>query len=150
MARPPSITIHHVREVRDAIRIGLTQEQAAAYIGVGERTFYRWMRRGLREPDTIYGQFRQAVKRGEAQSVAYEMANIRRAARDGDWKASAWLLERRHGFTRTVAILNRAKGEEDAQPIRSVEEYRELVERVMTTGQIAALAPAGLIVSEDE
>ena len=108
------------------------------------------MRRGLREPDTIYGQFRQAVKRGEAQSVAYEMANIRRASRDGDWKASAWLLERRHGFTRTVAILNRAKGEEEAQPIRSVEEYRDLVERVMSAGSIAALAPAGLIVSEDE
>jgi len=150
MARPTKITVDHVREVSQAIRIGLTQEQAAAYIGVGESTFYRWMRRGVREPDTIYGQFRQAVKRGEAQSVAFEMANIRRAARDGDWKASAWLLERRHGFTRTVAILNRAKGEEDAQPIRNVQEYRDLVERVMSAGSIAALAPAGLIVSEDE
>lgn len=150
MARPTKITVDHVREVSQAIRIGLTQEQAAAYIGIAETTFYRWMRRGVREPDTIYGRFRQAVKRGEAQSVAFEMANIRRAARDGDWKASAWLLERRHGFTRTVAILNRAKGEEDAQPIRNVQEYRDLVERVMSAGSIAALAPAGLIVSEDE
>ena len=72
MARPPSITIHHVREVRDAIRIGLTQEQAAAYIGIAETTFYRWMRRGLREPDTIYGQFRQAVI-GEVGQVHLEM-----------------------------------------------------------------------------
>ena len=150
MARPTKITVDHVREVSQAIRIGLTQEQAAAYIGIAETTFYRWMRRGVREPDTIYGRFRQAVKRGEAQSVAFEMANIRRAARDGNWKASAWLLERRHGFTRTVAILNRAKGEEDAQPIRDVQEYRDLVERVMSAGSIAALAPAGLIVSEDE
>ena len=53
-------------------------------------------------------------------------------------------------FTRTVAILNRAKGEEDAQPIRNVQEYRDLVERVMSAGSIAALAPAGLSVSEDE
>lgn len=148
MPRPPKITEDHVQQAREAMRLGLTIEAAGHYIGISGRTFHRWLRRGEMEPDSIFGRFCQAVKRGEAQSAAVELARIRQASRDGDWKASAWILERRHGYTRSLSIRGQIETV-DAQ-IETVEDYQNLLDRVVRAGQIASAAAGSLIVHEEE
>ena len=60
------------------------------------------------------------------------------------------MLSRRHGYNRHLKINGVVDLNGDDSPISSEEEYRELVERVLTAGGIAAMSPVGLIVSEDD
>jgi hypothetical protein len=99
------ITEQHIKDAEEAMRLGLTYELGASYIGVGRTTFYRWLSRGEREPGSIFCRFWDAVKRGEAKGAALSLARIQRAAkgstdRAAAWQADAWLLERRHGYRR--------------------------------------------------
>jgi len=40
--------------------------------------------------------FLAAVKKAEADAIVRHVANIAKAAQDGQWQASAWWLERRY------------------------------------------------------
>jgi hypothetical protein len=74
-------------KVLQALKAGNTRRAAAAYAGVGHETFYRWL-----ESET----FRDAVTRAEAHAeVSWETGVA--AAGKKDWRALAWLLERRFG-----------------------------------------------------
>ena len=100
MARPSKISPQRIKDAEEAMRLGLTLELAASYIGITKPTWYAWMAKGKSDPDSIFGQFFAAVKRGEAKGAALSLARIHRAAQAGTWQADAWLLERRHGYRR--------------------------------------------------
>jgi hypothetical protein len=51
--------------------------------------------RGRRPRDDPYRRFRSEVERAIADAEAAEVTLIVKAARDGDWRAAGWLLERR-------------------------------------------------------
>lgn len=97
MARRPK-----VEEVQDkvveAMRLGMTYALAADYVGVSVATLYRWMKVGREDERSPYREFFDAVKRAQAHNVANHLATITKAAQDGRWQASAWILERRHGW----------------------------------------------------
>lgn len=78
------------------IKAGVPNATAAEASGTSETAFYRWMERGddPEETDPRYREFREAVIRARAEAEAAMVANIRLHARNGDWKADAWLLER--------------------------------------------------------
>jgi len=82
---------------------GATGTLAAKRVGVGTTTIRNWILRGARDiqsgKDSIYRTFKEAVDFAEAQQAARMLNNIEQAA-TRDWKASAWMLERRHGYTR--------------------------------------------------
>lgn len=108
--------------------------------GISKRTFYRWMQQGERDTEGRYYSFRQAVERGMAAWEQAQVEKIVRAAQDytaeideaeqwtrgdetrskivkrkhrkkGDWRAAAWMLERkfprRYGQKNQVAIEGR-------------------------------------------
>jgi hypothetical protein len=82
--------------VCQALRAGAHMEQAATYAGVHRATVYRWLARG--EADDAperYRDFAAAVREAEA---GFEIASLALIARvgDEDWRARAWLVERRH------------------------------------------------------
>ena len=78
-----------------AVRAGNYFEAAAQAAGISESTLYRWLQRGAEEKQGIYHDFREAVRRAEAESEVHAVALIRKAMSD-DWRAALALIERRH------------------------------------------------------
>jgi len=78
----------------DALRQGNHLEVAAALGGLSREDVYKWMKRGLAEPEGDYGQFAKDVKAAMAEAEVRSVQVIAEAA-ERDWKAAAWMLERR-------------------------------------------------------
>jgi hypothetical protein len=89
MVRPSKYTPERVQRVVEALEGGNTRRAAASAAGIDEGTLERWMRR--------FAGFAGAVSAAEATAELAHVATIKRAAEDGDWRASlAWLERRRN------------------------------------------------------
>ena len=75
-----------VEQICNLLKGGNTRKTSAIASGVGEDTFYRWMREK--------SEFSESVKKAEEIAVARNVAIINKAAGD-TWQAAAWWLERR-------------------------------------------------------
>lgn len=95
MARPTKLTPEVQERIITALRAGNYQDTAAAYAGIDESTFYRWMERGLAEPESDYGEFRKAVIKAKSDAEVRDLYLIDQAAQSGSWQAAAWKLERK-------------------------------------------------------
>ncbi len=94
-------------ELINLIVLGLPINKAVAMVNIAESTFYNWMSRGMVERDRlatipdakpkpeekIYLEFLESLTRAR-EAIAKKVAVISSAASQGDWKASAWWLER--------------------------------------------------------
>jgi transposase len=110
MARPTKLTKELHEKLLSAIRAGNYMETAAAYAGISKDTLYNWMRRGARESERLaqnprakpkkseqeFLEFSDAVEKALAQAEVRDIANIAKASDAGDWRASAWRLERKY------------------------------------------------------
>lgn len=85
--RPTKRTPDAKKKILKAIKDGNTRAAAAGIGGIGQETFYSWMRENP--------EFRESIKKAEAEAEAAHVAIIRQAGIDGTWQASAWWLERR-------------------------------------------------------
>jgi transposase-like protein len=85
----------------DALRRGATAEAACSAGPIARSTYYEWRRYGERDllvdPDCETPFVRFAREVDEAQGAAeLALSNVVvDAAKAGDWKAAAWVLERR-------------------------------------------------------
>lgn len=79
-------------ETRDklcqAIELGATYKLACQYAGISEATFYAWKADDL--------EFLEAINKAEGKGAVSHLARIKQASTDGNWQASAWILERRY------------------------------------------------------
>jgi hypothetical protein len=70
------------------------------YLGIDESTFYKWINKAKQDIEankkSIYVEFFQSINEAEAKAEMRHLQNIAKAATDGTWQASAWLLERKH------------------------------------------------------
>jgi len=73
---------------------GVTQECASWSCGVNDATVWKWRARGQTEEKGIYRDFWEAYRKAEGDCEVLALSVINRAARDGDWRAMAWRLER--------------------------------------------------------
>ncbi len=106
MARPTDYTPELGDRVAQFVRAGNWPEAAAVAAGVSERTFYRWMARGLAAERAVeedlpleateepYWQFWQQVTRAEGESEAIAVGSLMKAMPNTPTAAMAW-LERR-------------------------------------------------------
>lgn len=97
MARPTILTTDIHNRITDAIKKGAYFEDACDYAGIGTSTAYRWM--AVADEDdhpnaAAWKEFRDSVTQARAQARIAHVATIRTAAQEGDWRASAWFLER--------------------------------------------------------
>lgn len=92
--RPTDCTPENIAKVCAALRLGVSQECAATGAGLCTRTFYTWMEKG-KEGIEPYAQFVQEVYAAE-NDAERELVDLIRSSVPNDWKAGAWLLERRH------------------------------------------------------
>ena len=91
-----------------AVAHGSYLETAAALAGIERRTLHRWIKRGQAELDRmesedsepldseeLYADLCLSLTRARGDAAAKDIAIIRAAGNAGEWRASAWLLERR-------------------------------------------------------
>jgi len=81
----------------DALTLGVYVETACGLAGIEPMTFYRWLRRGQQNDGKSFVDFRMAVLKAMAGAEYSNVVTVRTAAARGEWRASAWLLERRWG-----------------------------------------------------
>jgi hypothetical protein len=106
--RPTKLTRKRAGLIAEALRQGFPFELAAAMGGVTRMTLYNWRRRGERALE-VAAQAGMAVHKREApfaelafsiqRALAeWELKQIQAIAEAGkrDWRAAAWLLERRY------------------------------------------------------
>lgn len=130
--QPPKLTPEVQERIVGAIRGGAYNETAALFAGISESTFYKWLQKGneareqeIEPENSEYLQFLQAIEKAQADTEIENLLVVRGAAqgkptKEGvpgeaqDWKAAAWLLERkfpdRYG-RRIVQIPDPAGGE---------------------------------------
>lgn len=83
-----------IKKLTQLIQAGCYVYVAAEAVGIGERSFYRWMARGEEETSGMYRQFWQEIKKAEAVAEAKMLMVINEASRT-NWTAAAWFLERK-------------------------------------------------------
>ncbi len=95
-ARPTKFTKPTVDRLLGAIRAGLPYRLAAEAAGVSYDTFNEWQQgRFPRGADRVLkAEFSDALTRAKGESALRLIAIINRAA-PVDWRAAAWILERR-------------------------------------------------------
>jgi len=93
--RPSKLDDSRVDELVKWLKLGYYIEDACTMAGIGKTTYYRWLDKaedGIEE----YREFRNAVQKARAEAEGAHIMNIRKAADNGVWQASAWFLERSH------------------------------------------------------
>ena len=100
MGRRSKLTPDVQKAVCDALGVGATVEIACGYAGIAETTYYGWIEKGASRAGA-YREFREATQKALNRCAIQDLATISKAANAGSWQASAWRLERRHGFVKT-------------------------------------------------
>src|SRR5436309_11236469 len=100
MPRPTKLTAAVRKTICDAVREGSSFEGACEAAGVAVSTGHEWFARGMgRDPRgrpaaASFAEFAEALTRARAEAELREVKQIVAASKD-DWRAAAWLLERR-------------------------------------------------------
>lgn len=97
--RPTKFTKDRKDRIVKAIAAGCTYEMAADYAGVTRSTLWNWLKRGEDPKEKAFCTFLHDIKRAEIEGAMVHLGNITEASLK-DWKASAWMLERRHGYSK--------------------------------------------------
>lgn len=90
---PNKLTDELADEAIRLVRNGATNADVIAYIGVVESTFYNWLKNPKTEAQI---KLSEGLKKAETERKLWHLQRIHKAAEEGDWKASAWYLERRY------------------------------------------------------
>jgi transposase-like protein len=98
MARPTKLDREKMDIICRAMEIGATRKMAAQAAGVHVATLYAWLAKGKENDSGPFYEFHDRFKKAEALCACHDLTIISRAAQD-DWRAAAWRLERRFGYT---------------------------------------------------
>ena len=115
--RPTKLTPEVRDKIVQALGLGNYRQDAAAFARVGVATLRRWLARGVREKEGEYARLYDAVTESEARCKITAMGCITKAARDGDWRAGAWYLQRKypHQFSEQSQLFLFAKAFEQIE-----------------------------------
>lgn len=104
----PKLTPELAKEAIKLVQNGASNQDVISWLGVNESSFYAWLREPKNEAQRTLAQ---GMKKAEAERKLWHIQRINKAAEDGDWKASAWYLERRYPqeFARTQRITGQVE-----------------------------------------
>lgn len=121
----PKLTEELAKEAITLVENGATNQDVINYLGVAEGTFYQW----LRDPkNRAQDALAQGLKKAETKRKLWHLQRIQDAAKNGDWKASAWYLERR--YPNEYARTQRIQGE-----INTVQKPDALTQAIIETAK---------------
>jgi predicted site-specific integrase-resolvase len=107
----------------EALRAGTTYEIAAQYAGISRSTLYEWIKKGENTATGTYRTFYDNIKKAEAEGAVVHLGTISQASKK-DWKAAAWLLERRHGYSKEGVMRAEEQTKEVELPSNMLELLR--------------------------
>ncbi|WP_345736623.1 hypothetical protein [Prosthecobacter algae] len=132
-----------------AIELGMPLKQAAAMAGMSYDTLNHWQKRGENESaPPEYRQFCQLLRRSQAVAMQVHVSSICEAAKR-DWRAAAWMLERRHpeDFARPQQFEHSGPGGKPLMPDPEVN-HEVLVRMKKQQGIVELLKKMGGIIKE--
>lgn len=97
--RPAKLTAQLQDRLVEAISRGCTYKQAAISCGIADQTLYKWLRLGRTSQDAKCKRLAVAVAKAENDRLV-SLLDIVTGHAAKDWRAGAFLLERRYGFTK--------------------------------------------------
>jgi transposase len=93
MPRKSRFTPEIAEAIVEAMSKGLTRRNISETLGLGKNTVSTWLKSGL-EGDPIFAEFADRCAQAEKQAQGSLIAMISEQGHK-DWRAAAWLLERR-------------------------------------------------------
>lgn len=93
VGRPSKFNENVKERLLYALSTGNAIEPSCVYAGIDYTTYRKWMQRGEKEGKGVFFEFYEAVNVMIAEA---EINLIGKLNNSPDWKASAWILERRH------------------------------------------------------
>lgn len=98
VGRPPKLTNEMIEKIADLIVAGKSIATAANLAGISESTIYRWLALGKKKnSEKIYKDLVERVYEACEFSEFEALQVLRQASMEGsNWRAAAWILERRH------------------------------------------------------
>lgn len=96
LGRPSKLDNSRVEELVKWLKLGYYIEDACTMAGIAKQTYYNWVAKAESEEEQKYIDFLDSVKKARAEAEGAHIMNIRKAADNGVWQASAWFLERSH------------------------------------------------------
>ena len=137
MGRPSKLTPERSRAITGALRAGATREMAARSAGIHPGTLFAWLAKGRAANRGSYYEFHEAVKKAEAHNGLEHLVVVRQAAQDGSWQASAWMLERRHGYRRDATFHVESEPAPSASPDPAGETTEQYLARQLADAEKA-------------
>lgn len=131
---PTKLTQELITKLCNAIRGGVYAETAAQLCGVHKATFYVWLKKGSGTQSGLCKVLNDAVCKALAESEARDVFVIDKAGQLGDWRASAWRLERkfskRWGRTEKLEVTGTEGGPVKYENVTEAELDRRFEEHV--------------------
>lgn len=94
--RPTKLTPDMTKRLCEAIKLGMSRERAAWFVGINRDTLQRWLKSAEGRTRGKYREFSDSLKKAESEAIAINLKHLHTAAQDGAWQAAAWQLERRY------------------------------------------------------
>ena len=99
VGKPPLIITQEMIDKAESLAAsGLTMEEIAGCLGIGERTFY--------EKKLEYPQFAQAIKNGKCKGIAMMANNLVKLAKGGNAAANIFFLKARAKWREADVMAN--------------------------------------------
>ena len=97
IGRPIQLTEDKALAIAQAVQTGLHPAVASQVHGIDGKLYYKYMQRGRKEPEGIFGAFRELVLHAQAEFERETLAMIRVHALISDCGAEhlKWIMERR-------------------------------------------------------
>ena len=93
--RKTKLTPEVRKRIIQALQLGASFKDAAEYGDICYKTFYRWFKKGKENQKSEYNEFYKLVSKARSNFNLKLLLRIEQAASEGNWRAAAWLLERR-------------------------------------------------------
>jgi hypothetical protein len=98
MSRPSKLNDATKARLIQAIEGGMNYEDACRLAKITYKTFSNWMKKGKAAKSGAFFQFFQDIEYAKAKGLAFHLGVINNAARNGDWHASRYICQARHGM----------------------------------------------------
>ncbi len=94
--QPTKLTAIAVRKIIQGVKLGMPLKFAAQRAGVTERSVQMWLADARKGANGLKASLLSGIKHAEGDFIAQNLKVIDKAAKNKNWQAGAWLLERRY------------------------------------------------------
>lgn len=130
------VTLKQLQPAIEALKVGATYKLAAEAAGIAPSTFYKYLRKGRDQETPMWAEFFRQVQAANHDRSQFMLKRIEEGSRK-DWRAAAWLLERRYLYR-----LNAPMDIPEEEPAKKTSDPIELLKNQIADLQRAIASAA--------